>query len=66
MAELNSYVPISVHQGELTDDVIAKFQVVVLCDSTLSEQLRINKVTHANSKALIVADTKGLFGYACD
>eukprot|EP00045_Choanoeca_perplexa_P013386 m.151731 g.151731 ORF g.151731 m.151731 type:complete len:1007 (-) comp16344_c0_seq1:68-3088(-) len=67
LAELNGYVPISMHQGELTDDFVAKFQVVVLCDSSLDEQLRVNKITHANNKALIVADTKGLFGQLfCD
>jgi ubiquitin-activating enzyme E1 len=62
LAELNGYVPVSVHQGELSDDFVSKFQVVVLCDSSLEDQVRINKITHANNKALIVADTRGLFG----
>ena len=55
-------MPLSVHTGELTDEFVAKFQVVVLCDSSLEEQKRVNKITHANNKALIVADTRGLFG----
>jgi ubiquitin-activating enzyme E1 len=27
VAELNHYVPVSVHRGDLTDDVLARFQV---------------------------------------
>ncbi|XP_065058406.1 ubiquitin-like modifier-activating enzyme 1 [Rhopilema esculentum] len=27
LAELNSYVPLSIHKGELTNDVLAKYQV---------------------------------------
>ena len=27
LAELNSYVPVNVHQGDLTNDVLARFQV---------------------------------------
>ena len=62
LAELNSYTPVSTHTGELTDDFIEKFQVVVLTNSPLEEQLRINKITRGNNKALIVAETRGLFG----
>ncbi|EDQ87461.1 uncharacterized protein MONBRDRAFT_33365 [Monosiga brevicollis MX1] len=67
LSELNSYVPVTAYEGELTDDFVAKFQVVVLTESTLQEQIRVNKVTHTNNKALIVASTRGLFGQLfCD
>ena len=36
-------------------------QVIVLCDSTLDEQLLIGDYAHENDKRFIVADTKGLF-----
>lgn len=67
LAELNGYVPINVHQDSLTNEVLAKFQVVVLADSSLEEQLRISDFTHSNGIKLIVADTRGLFGQLfCD
>ena len=52
----------TVHEGELTDDILAKFQVIVLTNSSLDEQLRIGDLTHKNNQKLIVVDTKGLFG----
>eukprot|EP00795_Rhopilema_esculentum_P000847 gene847-10594_t len=67
LAELNSYVPLSIHKGELTNDVLAKYQVVVLANSSIEEQLRIGDFTHANGIKLIIADTRGLFGQLfCD
>jgi len=67
LSELNSYVPVSVHNGELSNDVLDRFQVVVLTNSTLDEQLRVGDYTHKNGQKLIVVDTRGLFGQLfCD
>ncbi|XP_066919835.1 ubiquitin-like modifier-activating enzyme 1 [Clytia hemisphaerica] len=67
LSELNTYVPVTVHEGELTDNFLTKFQVVVLTNSSLDEQLRISDLTHKNNQKLIVVDTKGLFGQLfCD
>jgi len=67
LAELNSYVPVSGYSGELNENFIAKFQVVVLTNSSVDEQLRISEITHAHNIGLVVADTKGLFGQLfCD
>ncbi|XP_047125803.1 ubiquitin-like modifier-activating enzyme 1 isoform X1 [Hydra vulgaris] len=67
LAELNSYVPVSVYDGELTNDFLSKFQCVVLTNSSLSEQFQISDFTHRNNQKLIIADTKGLFGVLfCD
>lgn len=62
MVELNSYVPVSVHSGDLDENVLGKFQVVVLTNSSLEEQLRISELTHKNGQKLIIVDTRGLFG----
>ena len=62
LAELNNYVPVSVLEGDLAEDKLARFSVIVLTNVSLEEQKRINAFTHANSRALIVADTRGLFG----
>uniref|UniRef100_A0A646QDP3 E1 ubiquitin-activating enzyme n=1 Tax=Hemiscolopendra marginata TaxID=943146 RepID=A0A646QDP3_9MYRI len=67
LAELNTYVPVLTHTEELSTDFIRKFQVVVLTDSSLEEQLRISEITHSNNISLIIADTRGLFGQIfCD
>lgn len=67
LAELNSYVPTRSYTGPLTEDYIKRFRVVVLTNSTRSEQLRISEITHSNNIALIIADTRGLFAQVfCD
>jgi ubiquitin-activating enzyme E1 len=67
LAELNSYVPITHSTEELTNEYIADFQVVVLTNSSLDEQLRIGDFCHSKDIRLIVADTRGLFGQIfCD
>lgn len=67
LAELNSYVPVTSHTKPLTDDVINKFQVVVLTESHLDDQLKIGQFCHSKGIKFIVASTKGLFGQIfCD
>lgn len=61
LAELNSYVPITAHTGDLSEDFLAKFQVIVLTSSSLEEQLRIGDFAHSNDIKLIVTETRGLF-----
>ena len=56
-------MPVCVHAGELNENVLMKFQCVVLTNTSLDEQLRIGDITHKNGLKLIVADTRGLFGY---
>ncbi|XP_008553042.1 ubiquitin-like modifier-activating enzyme 1 [Microplitis demolitor] len=67
LSELNNYVPTRYHEGELDEDTIKKFKVVVLTETTLDDQLRISEITRANDIALIIADTHGLFAQVfCD
>ncbi|XP_065900619.1 ubiquitin-like modifier-activating enzyme 1 [Dysidea avara] len=62
LSELNSYVPVTVNTSPLTEDSVVQFQVVVLTNSSLEEQVKIGEFTHSKGIKLIVADTKGLFG----
>ncbi|CAG8762859.1 1368_t:CDS:2, partial [Racocetra persica] len=64
LAELNQYVPVSILEGELTNDKIRDFQVVVLTETPLKKQLEINDFTHANGIHFISTDIRGLFGMA--
>lgn len=65
--ELNRYVPVDVLGQELTNDVLSRFQVVVMTEATLSQQLQTNDFTHANGIHFIATDVRGLFGSVfCD
>ncbi|XP_054859377.1 ubiquitin-like modifier-activating enzyme 1 [Eublepharis macularius] len=67
LAELNSYVPVTAYTGPLSEDFLGNFQVVVLTNCPLEEQLRISDFCHSQDIKLVVADTKGLFGQLfCD
>ena len=63
LAELNNYVPISVHHGAITPELLENFQVVVLTNCPHEEQVAIGDVCHAKGIKLIVASTLGLFGF---
>ncbi|XP_003746538.1 ubiquitin-like modifier-activating enzyme 1 [Galendromus occidentalis] len=67
VAELNSYVTVSASTGELSEDFLSKFAVIVLTDSILDEQVKIDKWAHSKGKCVIIADTRGLFSRVfCD
>ncbi|NWV04338.1 UBA1 enzyme, partial [Ptilonorhynchus violaceus] len=67
LAELNPHVVVEAHTGELSEAFLASFQVVVLTESPLEEQLRFGDFCHAQGICFIVADTKGLAGQLfCD
>ncbi|XP_038603857.1 ubiquitin-like modifier-activating enzyme 1 [Tachyglossus aculeatus] len=67
LAELNTYVPVSAYTGPLTEEYLSGFQVVVLTNSALEEQLRVGDFCHSRGIKLVVADTRGLFGQLfCD
>ncbi|RXM96682.1 Ubiquitin-like modifier-activating enzyme 1 [Acipenser ruthenus] len=67
LAELNSYVSVSAYTGALTEEYLQQFQVVVLTNPSLEEQLKIAEVCHSKGIKLVIADTRGLFGQLfCD
>lgn len=67
LSELNTYVPITATSGDLADELIKEFQVVVLTNSNLEEQTRVGEFCHENDICFILADTRGLFGQIfCD
>jgi ubiquitin-activating enzyme E1 len=66
VSELNSYVPISPFESDsLTADLsqLKRFQVVVLTNTPLKDQLAIAEFCHNNGIYVVIADTFGLFGY---
>ncbi|XP_033858479.2 ubiquitin-like modifier-activating enzyme 1 [Acipenser ruthenus] len=67
LAELNSYVSVSAYTGALAEEYLQQFQVVVLTNPSLEEQLKIAEVCHSKGIKLVIADTRGLFGQLfCD
>lgn len=67
LAELNNYVPTMAYTGDLTEEFLCRFRVVVLTLTPIAEQHRIAEITHRHNIALITADTRGLFSQIfCD
>uniref|UniRef100_A0A8C0IZ19 E1 ubiquitin-activating enzyme n=1 Tax=Chelonoidis abingdonii TaxID=106734 RepID=A0A8C0IZ19_CHEAB len=60
LAELNSYVPVSVHTGALTDDFLS--QSWFSRNSPLEGAAAGRGVCHSKGIKMVVADTRGLFG----
>lgn len=66
VSELNSYTPVNVHKAQnLTDELaqLSKYQVVVLTNTPLKDQLVIADYCHSNGIYVVITDTFGLFGY---
>lgn len=67
LSSLNVYVRVSAYTDRLTEDFLKQFQVVVLTNSPMDEQLRLGKFCNLNKIKFIVADTRGLCGQLfCD
>lgn len=67
LAELNPNVRVSMLQGDLDEDKISKFHVVVLTGSNYEEIERISKITRKRHISLLVVATRGLTGQIfCD
>ena len=65
VSELNPYTPVEVHKSQsLTGDLeqLKSYQVVVLTDTTLDDQLKIADFCHENGIFVVITDTYGLFG----
>lgn len=62
LSELNPYVPITVLDGELAQDKILQYRVVVLIDIPMSQQIDIADFCHNNNICVIISDVFGVFG----
>lgn len=65
LSELNPYTPVKIHPGkDLTSDLslLKQYQVIVLTDTPLSQQLVIADYCHSNGIYIVITDTFGLFG----
>lgn len=69
LAELNTYVPVQVLPGNrlISCQDLNQFQVVVLTQSSIQEQLEFGEYCHQHDIKFIVAETRGIFGQIfCD
>ncbi|XP_060017818.1 ubiquitin-like modifier-activating enzyme 7 isoform X5 [Lagenorhynchus albirostris] len=67
LAKLNGAVQVCIHTGDITEDLLLDFQVVVLTASELQEQLKVGTICHKHGVCFLVADTRGLVGQLfCD
>lgn len=69
LQELNKAVVVESSSAELTEEFLAGFQVVVCCNVSLEESIRIDQVCHNHEPpiAFIKAETRGVFASVfCD
>ncbi|TDH73614.1 hypothetical protein CCR75_004733 [Bremia lactucae] len=66
LAELNKMVSVGVHQGPLTEELVAKHNVVVFSHTSRQELVRWNHFCRQQSPSIgfIMCDIRGAFGYA--
>ena len=65
VSELNPYTPVQEFSGkDLTSDLsqLKQFQVIVLTDTLLDDQIKIADYCHDNGIYVVITDTYGLFG----
>jgi ubiquitin-activating enzyme E1 len=65
VSELNPYTPVNLHPSDnITDDLsqLKSYQVIVLTDTSLKDQLKIAEYCHENGIYIVITDTYGLFG----
>ena len=62
LVEINEYVSTTCTTEPVSTELVSKFSVVVLTDSTRHEQLEIGDFCHANNIKFICANTNGVFG----
>lgn len=65
VSELNPYTPVQEYTASnLTSDLsqLKQFQVIVLTDTPLHEQIKIADYCHENGIYIVITDTFGLFG----
>jgi len=63
VAELNPYVEVNAHTGELETSFLTSFHVVVMTNAKSHAELtHVSTTCHANNVGFIWAETRGLFG----
>lgn len=67
LAQLNPYVNVTVNTEPITENLIKRHQVVIICDKLPPNVVQINDVCRQYRTKLIVANTIGLLGIVfCD
>jgi ubiquitin-activating enzyme E1 len=61
MKELNPAVRVSAHLTAVTEELLAKHRVVVLCDGSLADAESINEICHKNNIPFVRAESRGVF-----
>lgn len=64
LGELNAYTPVLIHQKNIFDDIsaLSRFKTVVVTETSLELQLKVNDFCHENRIPYVYAEVRGLFG----
>lgn len=60
--ELNNTVDVSKYHGELTEDYIKNFDVLVLANNDYDNEIKLNKICHDNNVKFISSAVNNLYG----
>ncbi|MFY7942113.1 MAG: ThiF family adenylyltransferase, partial [Burkholderiaceae bacterium] len=61
MKELNPAVRVSAHVTPVTEELLTKHRVVVVCDGSLGDAEKWNEVCHMHNIAFVRAESRGVF-----
>jgi ubiquitin-activating enzyme E1 len=62
LKELNPYVAVKVLSGDLTDEKLAGFNVVVFTDAPIASLVEKNELCRKNNVKFIASESRGVFG----
>jgi len=62
LRELNPYVPVKDHKGELNEQFISSFNVVVFCDHNIAALCDLNETCRKHNVKFIAVESRGLTG----
>lgn len=61
LAELNSLVNVQLHTGSINEQLLKRFQVVLMTNQPLDLMLTVNKFCHENNIAFVSTEIRGCF-----
>uniref|UniRef100_A0A0M3JHH6 Ubiquitin-like modifier-activating enzyme 6 (inferred by orthology to a human protein) n=1 Tax=Anisakis simplex TaxID=6269 RepID=A0A0M3JHH6_ANISI len=63
LAELNDSVICRLNTEPLNEEFIKQFDLIVLTDAPLQQQLKVNEWTRKHNRRMLTADARGLFAF---
>eukprot|EP01027_Heterolobosea_sp_BB2_P016112 GEZU01022976.1.p1 GENE.GEZU01022976.1~~GEZU01022976.1.p1 ORF type:complete len:864 (+),score=253.78 GEZU01022976.1:81-2672(+) len=62
LSSLNEFVKVLEHSGDLSEDFLKQFKVVVFADASIPKLISINQICRRNGVKFIATESRGVFG----